>query len=255
MVPGPGRGRGRGPADGAHQDGEVRLSGRAVLLPVVVPADHVGQGHYGQEAAGLAPQRHRRVQVRRAEGRQLDPCRQRQVLHGRVQDPGRHLQVRRRYDHAGAGTAVGRGRHHRAPGTGAGRHDRQEPRLRDQQGGLGREQISVVPLLEAAVQRCPPAPGRRLCDRPERHPRRARHLGPAHRGPHLAGEIRLHRRQDLPGRSTRTNARRCSRRPGFRAAKVFRTSNITPRSASTRRPRNMARSSPRCCGPRASRSS
>ena len=105
---------------------------------------------------------------------------------------------------------------------------------------------------QGAVRQPHASPGGVACDRPLAgaggHGRRR----PRVQQLHLAGQVRLCR----PARTTRPsiprNARSCWRRRASRKARACRSSSIWSRPASTRRPRNMARSSPRCSRSRAS---
>ena len=69
VVSGPGEGRGDRRPDLPHQDRRIRLPGDALLLPVIVPADHVGEGRGQQGAAVGEAERHRPLPLRPAEGR------------------------------------------------------------------------------------------------------------------------------------------------------------------------------------------
>ena len=114
LVSRPLRGRGGRPADRARPHRQGRLPGFRVLLPGWLPADHVGRRHQGPEDAAGPAERHRAVQVRRAEGQHHGHGRLRPVL-GRAADPERAaVRLYRRRHHPRAGAPVGRDRRHRA---------------------------------------------------------------------------------------------------------------------------------------------
>ena len=105
---------------------------------------------------------------------------------------------------------------------------------------------------QGAVRQPDAAPGGVACDRPL-----AGAGGHGRRRPRI--RTTTSRRSSSATSTWRTtrpsiprNARSCWRRRGSRKARACRSSNIWSRPASTRRPRSMARSSPRCSRSRAS---
>ena len=116
------------------------------FLPILSAKDVANKAQLSARMNGTGP-----YQVRRAEGRHHGTGGECRVFPRCAEDPERRVSFRRRHHDANAFASERRGRHHRAAGTGTGRDHREGFALQHPQGGVGREQVSLLPLFEEAV--------------------------------------------------------------------------------------------------------